>query len=142
MTSETQTEVALDSLLGEHTLDAVDTFVERVNTYGSNFEDANAIRFRLDGVTYTAVEDPDDGYRSSLGKLFSDAVEPMKNIFPAVRVVARKKANETYSVNDTVEMVDVVTQKVVLEVGTDNTDDYYPYFVSAFHPENMATNAA
>ncbi len=31
---------------------------------------------------------------------------------------------------------------VVLEVGTDNSDDYYPSFVANFQPENMATNAS
>lgn len=39
------------------------------------------------------------------------------------------KDNDTYSVNDTIQFIDVVTGKVVLEIGTDNTDDYYPYCV-------------
>lgn len=29
----------------------------------------------------------------------------------------------------------------MIEVGTENTDDYYPYFVAAFHPEAMTPNA-
>jgi hypothetical protein len=29
---------------------------------------------------------------------------------------------------------------VILEVGTDNNDDYYPSFVSSWKPENMAVN--
>jgi hypothetical protein len=135
-------EVTLDSLIGEHTLDAVDTFVERVKQYGDAFEDANAIRFRLDGIAYTATEDPSDGYRSYLGTLFASDAAEVRNVFPPVRVLARKKADEPHQVNDTLELIDVVTGKVVLEVGTDNTDDYYPSFVSAFWPENMATNAS
>jgi hypothetical protein len=35
---------------------------------------------------------------------------------------------------------DVVTGKVVLEVGTDNTEDYYPYCVMNWSPENLACN--
>lgn len=132
--------ITLESLVGEHILDAVDTFTESVKQYGDHFEDCSIIRFRLDGKVYTATEDPDDGYRSSLGTLFMSADEPMRNTFPAIRVDARKKANETYQTNDTLELVDLVTGKVVLEVGTDNTDDYYPSFVGAFWPENMATN--
>lgn len=134
--------VELESLIGEHMLDGVDTFIERVATYGSHFEDASAIRFRIDGVTYTAIENPDDGYRSSLERLFVSADTAMQNVFPPIKVLARKKANEKYQTNDTIELIDVVTGKVVLEVGTDNTDDYYPSFVGAFFPENMATNAA
>lgn len=134
-------DVGLDSLIGEHVLDAVDTFVERVKQYGDHFEDANCIRFRLDGVVYTAVEDPSDGYRSSMDKLFVSPSDEMRNIFPPIRVLAKKKGNEEYSVNDTLQLIDVVTGKVVLEVGTDNTDDYYPYFVGEFSPQNMATNS-
>jgi hypothetical protein len=35
---------------------------------------------------------------------------------------------------------DRTTNKLVLEVGTENIDDYYPGFVGRFHPENMAVN--
>lgn len=132
--------VMLDDLIGDHMLDAVDTYVERVNTWGKNFEDANVIRFRLDGIVYTAIEDPSDGYRSCLDKLTAEADAEVKNVFPPVRVTARKKADDKYCKNDTLELVDAVTGKVVMEVGTDNTDDYYPSFVSSFSPENMATN--
>lgn len=132
--------IDMDSLVGEHVLDGVDTFSESIKQYGNQFEDCSIIRFRLDGIIYTATEDPSDGYRSSLGTLFVSASEPMKNVFPAIRVLARKKKNDRYCVNDTLELVDLVTDKVVLEVGTDHTDDYYPSFVGAFWPENMATN--
>ena len=134
-------QVELDSLVGEHVLDGVDMFAERVKMWGDSFEDANAIRVRLDGRVYTAIEDPDDGYRSSLGQLFVDESE-IKNVFPPIRVLAKKKASDTWGVNDTLELVDVVTGKVVVEFGTDNTEDYYPSFVAAFWPENMATNAS
>src|SRR5207302_181175 len=61
------TDVTLDTLVGEHVLDAVDTFVDRVKQYSwsDELEEASVIRFRLDGVAYTAIEDPSDGYRSS-----------------------------------------------------------------------------
>lgn len=140
MTEEKRgTEVEFDCLIGEHVLDAVDSSTERVKTWGDSFEDANVIRFRLDGKVYTAVEDPDDGYRSSMERLYI-ADDPIKNVFPPCKVLVRKKADEAYGSNDTLEMLDVVTGKVVLEVGTDNSDDYYPSFVAAFHPENMAVN--
>lgn len=65
----------------------------------------------------------------------------ISNSFPAVRVLARKKPDGDY-VNDVLEFVDVETGKIILEVGTDNTDDYYPCFVGYFSPENMSSNAA
>lgn len=134
------TNVELSSLVGEHVLDGVDCYVATVKDYGDGFQDAEAIRFRLDGVTYTAIEDPSDGYRSSLGQLFIGGA--VNNSFPPIRVLAMKKPNSKYGgENDTLLFVDLVTGKSVLEVGTDHVDDYYPAFVSAFSPENMATNA-
>lgn len=134
--------VELDSLIGEHVLDGVDTYVEKIKQYDwrDDLTDASAIRFRLDGVIYIATENPDDGYRSTMERLIVQPGTEMTNTFPPVQVLAKKKANDTHSVNDTLELIDVVTGKVVMEVGTDNTDDYYPYFVSNFSPENMATN--
>lgn len=137
--SDTQT-VELDSLVGEHVLTGVDLSTDRVKTYGEHFEDANVIRFRLDGKVYTAVEDPNDGYRSSMDRLFVEDC-PIKNEFAPVRVLAKKKGNEKWAVIDTIELVDLVTGKVVLEVGTDNSDDYYPCFVAAFWPEHISINS-
>ena len=96
-----------------------------------------------DGVVYTAVEDPSDGYRSSMEKLFVSPNDDVRNVFPPCRVLARKKPDDRWGgKNDTLELIDIATGKVVMEVGTDNSDDYYPSFVSAFWPENMASNAA
>ncbi len=132
--------VSLDDLVGAHDLTGCDLSVEKVETYCGS-EDANVIRFTLDGTTYTAVESPDDGYRSSMDRIFSeDAV--LRNIFVAVKVVARKKPDGDHGdKNDTLELIDVQTGKVVLEVGTDNVEDYYPCFVGTFNPQNMAPNA-
>lgn len=131
--------VELDSLVGEHVLDAVDACTEKINTWGDTFEDATAIKFRLDGVVYIAIENPDDGYRSSMKELAvaTNAKErKCVNVFAGCEVVAKKKAGN----NVTLEFIDATTGKVVLEVGTDNTDDYYPWFVGNFTPENLAIN--
>lgn len=124
----------LSDLVGEHLLDAVDESVEKIHQYGEHYEDCNTIRFRLDGIPYAAVEDPDDGYRSCMRDLvISEGL--MVNVFPPVRVVGRHRTKGEYGgVDDVLELVSVVTGKVVLEVGTDNTDDYYPGFVGRFDP--------
>lgn len=141
--SITENNASFEKLVGEHVLDGVDTYVERVKKTWSDYEeDANVIRFRLDGTVYVAFEDPSDGYRSSMEKLIVSPSSEMTNVFPAIRVLARMKERGPYGAeHDTLQLLDMATGKVVMEVGTDNSDDYYPSFVSSFFPENMATNA-
>lgn len=120
-------EVTLKDLVGEHVLSGCDMLSH--NTY------ANGIVFILDSVTYQAEEDPCDDYRSCLGTL-GIVTTPVKNIFEGVRVRGRL----THTDGAVLELMDVATEKVVLEVGTGDNDDYYPYFVARFTPENMVAN--
>lgn len=131
------TEVELDSMLGEHVLTGVDFSTIPPKGYD---EEAQTCAFILDGVTYIATEDPSDGYRSSLGSLIVGG--DVGNTFPPCRVIGRKVADGEYEKNDVIELVDAVTGETVLEIGTGNTDDYYPYFVARFYPAAMAVNAA
>lgn len=130
----------LSDLVGVHKLDAVDFSSENIQErYGESFEFCNVMRFRLDGIAYVCVEDPQDGYRSSMRELQIDHKAKMKNRFAPVRVVGvYKDKGHGYSDQcDILELVDEASGLVVIEVGTDNTDDYYPGFVSVFRPENM-----
>ena len=131
----------LTDLIGAHALTGVDMSTERMETWASSgrFEDCNVINFTLDGITYTACEDPDDGYRSSL-RYLRQSDEPTKNQFAPVRVVGRMKENGSHEVHNVLQLVDVLTGGIVLEVGTGNADDYYPYFVGSFYPQEMAPN--
>lgn len=133
----------LTDLIGKRRLDAVDFDNEQVKEiYGDGYEDCSVCRFRLDGVVYVAIEDPNDGYRSSMRSLVVANDATMKNVFPAIEVVGKHRTIDEYgNEHDVLELVDGITDRVVLEVGTDSTDDYYPSFVASFHPENMATNA-
>ena len=132
--------IELTDLVGKHTLDAVDFDTNSIKTWGDRFEDCQVCRFRLDGIVYSAIEDPGDGYRSSMREL-AVTEDAMTNVFPPVEVLGRHRTKGHYSGEDDVlELIDTVTGNVVLEVGTDNVDDYYPGFVASFHPENMATN--
>ena len=85
----TKSEITLDALVGLHSLDPVDVGSQQIERYGSQ-EDCNTISFRLDGIVYTAIEDPSDGYRSSMDNIFVDNRE-MKNVFPSIQVMAKKK---------------------------------------------------
>ena len=125
----------LKDLVGEHLLDAVDFSNEKVKEeYGSGFEDCQVMRFRLDGNVYTVIEDPSDGYRSAMREI-AKTNDKMNNTFPAVRVVCVHREHHDRSAADVLQLICVASGKIVVEVGTGNTDDYYPYFVAEFHPE-------
>ena len=136
----------LEELVGEHWLDAVDFSNEQVESWGERFEDCQVVRFRLDGVCYTALEDPDDGYRSRMKDLFIGEEVVMTNVFPPLRVVARYRTDWRFGCedfdhhSDILELIDTITGEIVLEVGTEDVADYYPAFVACFHPEVMAHN--
>ena len=126
----------LKDLVGEHLLDGVDMFDEKVaQEFGG--EDCQMMRFRLDGIIYLAIEDPADGYRSSMKDIvISDT--PMKSTFKSQKVIGRHRTKSKYGGEDDVlELIDVHTGNIVLEVGTIQVDDYYPSFVASFHPENF-----
>lgn len=136
-------EVALQSLVGEHMLDGVDesTIQVKMWEWSDGMEDANVIRFRLDGKVYTAVEDPSDGYRSMMKSLFVSE-DTMKNTFPPVKVVGRYRDTYDYGgTSEILELIDAANGKVVLTVGTENSDDYYPWFKAEWRPANLAVNA-
>lgn len=136
--------VTLSDLIGLTVLDAVDFDSQQIKAYdwSDDMEDCAVCRFRLNGTVYVAVENPDDGYRSSMREIVADPDAKISNSFPGIRVLARHKNKSNYNEADILELIDVVTGKVVLEVGTDNSDDYYPSFIANFCPENMATNSA
>lgn len=102
-------------------------------------EEAEFVAFQLDGVTYLAVEDPDDGYRSYCEKLVIDNSIEIARI-PDTEVFCVMKPDSQYETNDVLLMLDAKTRSCVLEVGTENTDDYYPYCVMSWHPENLYFN--
>lgn len=126
-------------LVGLRYLSGVDYSEQNVHKYGVD-EIAQVIKFKLDDATYMAVEDPNDGYRSSMDKLIL-CDDDIKNRFTPVHVFGVYKNQDGYDAADVIQFYDVKTNKIVLEVGTNHSDDYYPSFVSAFYPENMIVNA-
>lgn len=130
--------IELESLVGEHELSGVDmTKLAEKGEWNDDY--ASVCVFVLDGRTYTATEDPDDGYRSCMRSLVEGG--EVMNRFPPQRVLCSMRTEGAYgSKDETLVMRDAVTGKEVLEIGTDNTDDYYPSFVANFRPENMACN--
>ena len=129
----------LKDLVGLHKLSGVDLSTTQINQWGNHYEDAQVIRFVIDGQTYKATEDPSDGYRSQCEEL-EVTDEIITNMFPPQKVMGKMRKDTKYETNNTIEFTDVFTGKVVLAVGTDNFEDYYPCCVFVWNPENMAIN--
>lgn len=134
----------LSDLVGKHILDGVDFSNEAVPAYeGADWsEDSQVCRFRLNGNVFMAMEDPGDGYRSSMRDIRSLGDGVLNNMFPPIEVFGLHRKERNRDQCDILELYDITTGKIVLEIGTDATDDYYPSFVASFHPENMSANAS
>ena len=101
----------------------------------------NTLDFILDDRLFSVVEDPDDGYRSSMGEIIEarPGLE-VSNTFEPCKVLGCVRPDGDYEKNDVIDFYDAITGKIVMSIGTENTDDYYPCFVGCFIPENMAIN--
>lgn len=127
----------LDALIGLHKLTGVDYQQEKYQRWSDGpLDDCQCMRIRLDGKTYIAVEDPSDGYRSSLQELLVSNEKPSA-MFDAVQVFG---APSTRHDHDTIILYCVENGKPLIEVGTHNHTDYYPSFVSAWWPKNLPAN--
>lgn len=131
----------LKDLIGLHKLSGVTNDMKKFTQTWDKDEtyDAEALTFILDGVAYTALEDHNDGYRSSMQDLKINEYECL-NKFDAVDVFCIHYDKRGYNHCDILDIYDLKTAKVILSIGTDNSDDYYPSFVAYFQPENMIVN--
>lgn len=130
----------LSDLVGLHKLSGVDYSSESVEHYGE-MEGRNCINFVLDGKTYTALEDSNDGYRSTMSEIKVSDFK-VTNKFKPVKVVGTMRSEHHSCSYDILDFVDVATGKIVLSVGTDYTADYYPSFIYEWTPENLCLNQA
>ena len=128
----------LRDLTGNHIFSGIEVGrMEYVGFWGYT-EKCNYIKFTLDGVNYLAIEDPCDGYRSRMQELEVSNI-PCKIPLPNIKVVCRMREEGRFG-NDVLEFIDSQNDKQILAVGTDNYDDWYPYCVLEYSPENMSCN--
>lgn len=127
----------LKDLVGVHQLRGVERGVINMNSdiWGRN-ELCNYISFCLDNTHYVCTEDPDDGYRSCM-KNIEITNGPCKIFIPDTKVLCRMSDDED---EDILEMLDISNGKLVLRVGTDHNDDYYPCYIAEWIPENLGCN--
>lgn len=120
------------------------------DVWGWSRDAANTCTILLGDKAYMFVEDPSDGYRSSLDHVIEVDPAEVKNRFTPLWVIAKYRntpntelGGYSYSKEcDLLEFRDVTNDKVIFTAGTDNTDDYYPSFVADWRPENMSYNDA
>ncbi len=133
--------VELESLVGLHVLDGRGEFV---GAREGEWHDQSPRVFvlRLDGVLYWFQENPSDGYRSSLSHVriceATDLPPGSFATFPPMLVSVRLQTQpepDSYRKRDhRLYGVSEATGRIVFEVGTTNTDDYYPNFVARWEP--------
>lgn len=133
----------LEALCGLHWLDARG---EIIGTKKEWDDDApRVVVLRLDGILCWFQENPSDGYRSSLshvriaepGDLPSGALAafPKRLVSCQVRKQPVDPWPDSYPRFDHVLMgTDEATGTLLFEIGTENTDDYYPSFISHWSP--------
>lgn len=130
----------LCDLAGNHKLSGV----EYTTTSTSDSEEFMSIIFILDGVAYRAEEDPDDGYRSYMKELVvlsdEEAEKLCKNRFEPEEVVCEYDEGDEDEANDILYINNSITGEAILELGTSNTNDYYPCCVMNYKPEFMQCN--
>ena len=102
----------------------------------------NAILIKLDNTNYIFIEDPDDGYRSFMCPIAITDRTP-KYILPDIEVTIEhitEPIPEEYNYynNDIYEFYE--GNNLILRVGTENVDDYYPRCLLEYYPEALKCN--
>ena len=106
-----------------------------------DFYGAESQAFKIDGVVFEVLEDPDDGYRSHMAGVLARSDRDY-NFYdkPFARIQIEKISNDVGS-QDAVEkmhgyqLVDVEDGHVWLTFGTEWYDDYYPMFRFEYKPK-------
>jgi hypothetical protein len=130
----------LKDLVGMHKLTGVDEDARVVKGWTGDDESVNCFSFTLDEKTYSAIEDKDDGYRSNMKEIV--VTDKLSNTFAPIRVLASMQDKGQYDskYNDILELRDVKNGKIILSVGTNHEDSYYPSFIASWVPENASVN--
>ncbi len=131
-------------LVGTHIMTGIETGTVIIKDMLGDKDNCNYVKFKLDGITYMAAEDPDDGYRSCCREL-ETVNEECKISLPNIVVECKMRDDLHDSImgtekNDILEFYDVGNNLMFMAVGTGNTNDYYPYFVFEYTPEALCCN--
>ena len=132
-------DINLSDLIGIHKLSGVEYGNEEFEDCFGNKDTRGRVIFVLDGIKYVAVEDPNDGYRSCC-KEIEITEEKIYNQFEPIEVFCKMMEDGGMYSNDVLEIYGMQTAKLVLRIGTESYNGYYPMFIFEYKPENMAVN--
>lgn len=127
---------------GLHTISGIGNTTTQEGVYDT---DVDVDLFCIDGVTYGAFIDPNDGYRS-YGVIKKMPEYKCQYTFPPQPIKIENKIIKGNPMDYFAEdkhllvMTDATNGKEVLVVGTDYTDDYYPNACFHWQPENLEIN--
>lgn len=128
----------LEDLIGMHSFSGIDFGDEKYKDWSGMEDDRQYVVFIIDGKSILASENPDDGYRSMCNELeLTD--RDVKNTFPPQRVFCKMKDGGYYN-HSVLELYNPDTAQLIMAIGTENYDDYYPCFHFEYLPQNMAAN--
>lgn len=130
--------IELKDLCGKHIFSGCELTSTKRIVYGYE-GDSNVCLFTLDGVTYKISENLDDGYRSYHDEVVVSENQP-RYTFPGIEVVCSMMDNDKSGEHDVLVVRDASNGEIILKVGTKYIDDYYPYCLFEYTPENMACN--
>lgn len=88
-------------------------------------------QYKLDDTIWEAVEDESDGYRSYLKTIKQVESNEIFECDPIATVYVREMKEDEM---EGYELVDIEDEHIWLQVGTNHTDSYYPYFVFYYNP--------
>lgn len=120
----------LKELVGKHILQGIEL---------CETEHVGCVKFTLDDITYMAVENPSDGYRSYCDDLVV-VNESCLTKLPNIEVMCCHITECGYGNGDLLDFIDANNGKRFLRIGTENVDDYYPCCVFDYTPENLSCN--
>lgn len=114
---------------------------------GYDYDTGECLRIVLDGMVYVFTENLNDRYSTCYGETFiypwkrSPSAQfgfipgpEIRNVFGPIWV-RLKYVQEQYQ--DIIVARDVRNNKEIFKVGTDQSNDYYPWFVAEFFPQNV-----
>lgn len=108
---------------------------------GVDHQGPGAFRLYMNDTVINFYEDDSDNLRSQLQRIEVIPTprpdEMPTNRFPTVLV--RTRMSETQP--EVLQFIDARNGKLVIEVGTDWSDDYYPSFVGYFNPQALSLNS-
>lgn len=131
----TEESIKMEDLVGVHRLAGAERHT-LASSY-SDYDRTSAITFVLDGIPFTFVEDPIDGYRSML-----DRVEVgnyvVNNVFEPIMINIVMEEDEKFiGLCFYLDEKEKVEENKIAEIGTNYFDDYYPCFVDEWRPERI-----